>query len=46
MNLATGETDREIPLKEKEPEYTVDEPMNRVFPFKGKDTIVAYQFGP
>lgn len=45
VNLATGETDREIPLKEKEPEYTVDEPMNRVFHFKGKDTIIAYQFG-
>lgn len=44
VNLATGETDRELPLKEKEPEYTVDEPMNRVFHFKGKDTVVAYQF--
>jgi outer membrane protein assembly factor BamB len=44
VNLATGETDRELPLKEKEPEYTVDEPMNRVFHFKGKDSIIAYQF--
>jgi hypothetical protein len=44
VNLATGETDRTVTLKEKEPEYTVDEPMNRVFHFKGKNTVVAYQF--
>jgi outer membrane protein assembly factor BamB len=44
VNLATGETDRELVLKEKEPDYTVDEPMNRVFHFKGKDTLIAYQF--
>jgi outer membrane protein assembly factor BamB len=44
VNLATGETDREIPLKEKEPDYTVDEPMNRVFHFKGKSLVVGYQF--
>ncbi len=44
VNLATGETDRELVLKEKEPDYTVDEPMNRVFHFKGKDTVIAYQF--
>jgi outer membrane protein assembly factor BamB len=45
VNLATGEPDRELPLKEKEPDYLVDEPMNRVFHFKGKNTIVGYQFG-
>jgi hypothetical protein len=44
VNLATGETDRELVLKEKEPEYTVDEPLNRVFHFKSKNTIIAYQF--
>lgn len=44
VNLATGETDRTLPLKEKEPEYSVDEPMNRVFHFKGKNSIIAYQF--
>ncbi|MDP3069250.1 MAG: PQQ-binding-like beta-propeller repeat protein [Opitutaceae bacterium] len=44
VNLATGETDRELVLKEKEPDYTVDEPMNRVFHFKGKSTVVGYQF--
>ena len=45
VNLATGEPDRELPLKEKEPDYLVDELMNRVFHFKGKNTIVGYQFG-
>ena len=44
VNLATGETDRELVLKEKEPDYRVDEPMNRIFHFKGKNTVVAYQF--
>jgi outer membrane protein assembly factor BamB len=44
VNLTTGETDRTLTLKEKEPDYLVDEPMNRVFHFKGKNTIVAYQF--
>lgn len=44
VNLTTGETDRTLTLKEKEPDYTVDEPMNRIFHFKGKNTVVAYQF--
>jgi hypothetical protein len=44
VNLASGETDRQVILKEKEPVYQVDEPLNRVFHFKGKDTLVAYQF--
>lgn len=44
VNLASGETDRELVLKEKEPEYTVDETMNRVFHFKGKNTVIAYGF--
>jgi len=44
VNLASGETDRQVLLKEKEPNYRVDEPMNRVFHFKGKDSIIAYQF--
>ncbi len=44
VNLANGETDRELALKEKEPDYRVDEAMNRVFHFKGKDTVVVYQF--
>lgn len=44
VNLATGETDRELVLKEKEPDYVIDEPMNRIFHFKGKSTVVGYQF--
>ncbi len=44
VNLATGETDRQLVLKEKEPNYTVDEPTNRIFHFAGKDSVVAYQF--
>ena len=44
VNLSTGETDREVVLKEKEPEYMLDEPLNRVFHFKGKNTVIAYQF--
>jgi outer membrane protein assembly factor BamB len=44
VNLANGESDRQLVLKEKEPNYTVDEPANRIFHFKGKDSVVAYQF--
>jgi len=44
VNLATGEPDRTIAFKEKEPDYLVDEQLGRVFHFKGKDTVVAYQF--
>ena len=45
VNLATGETDRQLVLKEKEPtNYTVDEATNRIFHFAGKDSVVAYQF--
>jgi hypothetical protein len=44
VNLASGETDRQLVLKEKEPNYTVDEAANRIFHFKGKDSVVAYQF--
>lgn len=44
VNLATGETDREIPLGSKEPEYLADEAAGRIFYFKGKDSVVAYQF--
>ncbi len=44
VNLATGETDRELALGEKEPDYLADEKAGRIFHFKGKDSIVAYQF--
>ncbi len=42
INLATGNTDGEFIFNEKEPEYTVDHPGGRVYFFKGKKTIVAY----
>jgi hypothetical protein len=44
VNLATGETEREIPLGSKEPEYLADEAAGRIFYFKDKDSIVAYEF--
>ncbi len=44
VNLTSGETDRQLVLKEKEPDYQVDEPANRIFHFAGKDSVVAYQF--
>ena len=44
VNLASGETDRQLVLKEKEPNYTVDEQTNRIFHFQGKDSVVVYQF--
>jgi outer membrane protein assembly factor BamB len=44
VNLESGETDRELVLKEKEPDYRVDEAMNRVFHFRANDTVIAYQF--
>jgi outer membrane protein assembly factor BamB len=44
VNLTSGETDRELVLGEKEPDYLADERAGRIFHFKGKDSIVAYQF--
>ena len=44
VNLTSGETDRQLVLKEKEPDYIVDGPANRIFHFAGKDSVVAYQF--
>lgn len=44
VNLATGDTDREIALGSKEPEYLTDEQTGRVYYFKDKDTVVAYTF--
>lgn len=44
VNLANGETDRQLVLKEKEPDYTVDEPTNRIFHFKDKNSVTCYQF--
>ena len=44
VNLTTGETDRELALGSKEPDYMADESTGRIFYFKGKDSVVAYQF--
>lgn len=44
VNLGSGETDRELVLGEKEPDYLADERAGRIFHFKGKDSIIAYQF--
>lgn len=44
VNLAGGETDRQLLFKEKEPNYTVDEAANRIFHFAGQNTIAADQF--
>jgi outer membrane protein assembly factor BamB len=42
INLGTGEGDKKFVLDAKDPEYRVDESVNRLFFFKGKDSIVAY----
>lgn len=42
INLATGEGDKKFVLGTKEPDYRVDEAINRLFFFKGNDTLVAY----
>ena len=44
VNLANGETDRELPLGSKDPKYLADEKAGRIFYFKGGDNIQAYQF--
>lgn len=44
VNLASGETDRELPLGAKDPDYLADERSGRVYYFKGRDTLVAYAF--
>lgn len=44
VNLASGETDRELILKEKEPDYSVDEETARIFQIKDKSTLVCYEF--
>lgn len=44
VNLANGETDRELVLKDKEPDYSVDELTGRIYLIKGRDAIVCYEF--
>jgi outer membrane protein assembly factor BamB len=43
INLANGEGEKKFILGTSEPDYRVDETINRLFFFKGKDSIVAYE---
>lgn len=43
IDLGSGDPAKKIILGTKEPEYQVDEAANRIFFFKDKDTIIAYQ---
>lgn len=43
INLTNGEGEKKFILDAKEPEYRIDETINRLFFFKGKDSIVAYE---
>ncbi len=42
ISLETGEGDKQILLKDKQPEYLVDEDMDRLFHFQGGKQIIAY----
>ncbi len=42
ISLETGEGDKQIILGEKQPEYLVDEALDRLFHFKGGKELVAY----
>lgn len=44
INLETGETDRELVLDTKEPDYLVDELLGCVYFFKGGNNLIAYKF--
>ncbi|MES2695645.1 MAG: PQQ-binding-like beta-propeller repeat protein [Verrucomicrobiota bacterium] len=43
INMANGEGEKKFILGTKEPEYRVDESIGRLFFFKGKNSIVAYE---
>ena len=42
ISLETGEGDKQIILDDKEPNYLVDEGLNRLFYFKGGKQLIAY----
>lgn len=42
VNLDTGETNRQVLLKDKTPDYKVDEIMGRVFNIRDNKEIIAY----
>ncbi len=44
VNPASGETDRQLVLKEKESNYPVGAAANRILHFAGKHSDVAYPF--
>lgn len=43
INLDSGEGEKKFVLGSKEPDYRIDETVGRLFYFKGKDTLVAYE---
>jgi outer membrane protein assembly factor BamB len=43
VNLDSGKADRQVLLKEKEPQYEVDELAGRVFNVKDKSTLVGFR---
>jgi outer membrane protein assembly factor BamB len=43
INLANGEGEKKFVLGSKEPDYRVDEAIGRLFYFKGKDSLIAYE---
>jgi len=44
IDLNTGEEIGEIPMKEKEPRFMVDNWINRVYYFQNQKEVVAYDF--
>ena len=44
VNLNTGEGNRQLVLKDKEPEYSVDERTGRVFQFTDRGQLVCHEF--
>ncbi len=45
IDMETGEPGEQIVFDEKDPEYKVDDMSQRVYHFKGKKNIVAYDLG-
>lgn len=43
INLANGEGEKKFVLGTSEPDYRVDESLGRLFFFKGRDSVVAYE---
>ena len=44
LNLKTGEVDSEIVLKDKKPDYEIDELEKRVFYYKKKNELQCFSF--